>query len=119
LPGRFDYLGSEAVQAQLLTFRSPERARLTLQVPQMHCTSCIWLLENLSRLNPGIVEARVQFLRKEITITYLTAETSLKDVVRLLTAVGYEPRITLADVGRAAPPGGAYALLPASCIVPA
>jgi Cu+-exporting ATPase len=99
LPGRFDYLDSEAVQAQLLAFRSPERARLTLQVPQMHCTSCIWLLENLSRLNPGIVEARVQFLRKEITITYLTAETSLKDVVQLLTSVGYEPQITLAELG--------------------
>ncbi|GAB3313081.1 heavy metal translocating P-type ATPase metal-binding domain-containing protein [Hymenobacter humi] len=99
LPGRFDYLDSETVQAQLLAFRSPERARLTLQVPQMHCTSCIWLLENLPRLNPGIVEARVQFLRKEITITYLTAETSLKDVVQLLASVGYEPQITLAELG--------------------
>ncbi|MFC7666963.1 hypothetical protein ACFQT0_05670 [Hymenobacter humi] len=65
----------------------------------MHCTSCIWLLENLPRLNPGIVEARVQFLRKEITITYLTAETSLKDVVQLLASVGYEPQITLAELG--------------------
>ncbi|MDB5235714.1 MAG: hypothetical protein JWR44_2707 [Hymenobacter sp.] len=99
LPGRFDYLDSEAVQNQLLAFRSPERARLTLQVPQMHCTSCIWLLENLPRLNSGIVEARVQFLRKEITVTYLTAETSLKAVVQLLTSVGYEPQITLAELG--------------------
>ncbi|WP_223284543.1 heavy metal translocating P-type ATPase [Hymenobacter qilianensis] len=99
LPGRFDYLNSESVQAQLLAFRSEERARLTLQVPQMHCTSCIWLLENLPRLNPGIVEARVQFLRKEITITYLLAETSLKEVVQLLASVGYEPQITLAELG--------------------
>lgn len=99
LPGRFDYLDSEAVQAQLLAFRSPERARLTLQVPQMHCTSCIWLLEHLPKLNPGIVEARVQFLRKEITITYLTAGTSLKAVVQLLASVGYEPQITLAELG--------------------
>ncbi|MGY2134762.1 heavy metal translocating P-type ATPase [Hymenobacter sp. HD11105] len=99
LPGRFDYLDSDTVQAQLLSFRSAERARLTLQVPQMHCTSCIWLLENLSRLNPGIVEARVQFLRKEITITYLLAETNLKAVVQLLASVGYEPQITLAELG--------------------
>jgi len=99
LPGRFDYLDSESVQDQLLAFRSQERARLTLQVPQMHCTSCIWLLENLTKLNPGIVESRVQFLRKEITITYLTAETSLKAVVQLLASVGYEPQITLAELG--------------------
>jgi len=99
LPGRFDYLDSEAVQAQLLTFRSQERARLTLPVPQMHCTSCIWLLEHLPRLNPGIVEARVQFLRKEISITYQPEETSLKAVVQLLASVGYEPQITLAELG--------------------
>ena len=99
LPGRFDYLDSETVQAQLLSFRSAEWARLTLHVPQMHCTSCIWLLENLPRLNPGIVEARVQFLRKEITISYRLADTSLKAVVQLLASVGYEPRITLAELG--------------------
>ncbi|MCC2547799.1 heavy metal translocating P-type ATPase metal-binding domain-containing protein [Hymenobacter sp. BT175] len=99
LPGRFDYLNSETVQDQLLAFKSEERARLTLMVPQMHCTSCIWLLENLPRLNPGIVEARVQFLRKEITITYLQTETSLRAVVQLLASVGYEPRITLAELG--------------------
>lgn len=99
LPSRFDYLDSEAVQAQLLAFRSDTRARLTLAIPQMHCTSCIWLLEHLPRLNSGIVEARVQFLRKEITISYLPATTSLKDVVRLLASVGYEPQITLAELG--------------------
>ena len=99
LPGRFDYLDSETVQAQLLSFRSETRARLTLAIPQMHCTSCIWLLEHLPRLNPGVVEARVQFLRKEITISYLTAETTLKEVVQLLAAVGYEPQITLAELG--------------------
>ena len=99
LPGRFDYLDSETVQAQLLSFRSAEWARLTLHVPQMHCISCIWMLENLPRLNPGIVEARVQFLRKEITISYRLADTSLKAVVQLLASVGYEPQITLAELG--------------------
>ena len=99
LPGRFDYLDSDTVQAQLLSFRAETRARLTLPVPQMHCTSCIWLLENLPRLNPGIVEARVPFLRKEIAISYIPTDTSLKAVVQLLASVGYEPQITLAELG--------------------
>ncbi|MBT9395000.1 heavy metal translocating P-type ATPase metal-binding domain-containing protein [Hymenobacter sp. NST-14] len=99
LPGRFDYLDEESVQAQLLSFRSPERARLTLHIPQLHCTSCIWLLEQLGRLDAGIVEARVQFLRKEITLSYRPDQTSLKAVVQLLASVGYEPQITLAELG--------------------
>jgi len=99
LPGRFDYLDEESVQAQLLSFCSPERARLTLHIPQLHCTSCIWLLEQLGRLDAGIVEARVQFLRKEITLSYRPEVTSLKAVVQLLASVGYEPQITLAELG--------------------
>ncbi|GAB3868587.1 heavy metal translocating P-type ATPase metal-binding domain-containing protein [Hymenobacter segetis] len=99
LPGRFDYLDAEAVQAQLLAFRSPTLARLTFSIPQMHCASCIWLLENLFKLNPGISASRVNFLRKELTVSYQPATTTLKEVVKLLASVGYEPQITLAELG--------------------
>ncbi len=105
LPGRFDYLDSEEVQEQLLAFRSPTLARLTFQIPQMHCASCIWLLENLFKLNPGIGASRVNFLRKELTVSYHPADTSLKEVVQLLAAVGYEPQITLAELGAQPHPG--------------
>ncbi|MBJ6111609.1 heavy metal translocating P-type ATPase metal-binding domain-containing protein [Hymenobacter sp. BT523] len=99
LPGRFDYLDSESVQAQLLAFRSPTLARLTLSIPQMHCASCIWLLENLFKLNAGITASRVNFLRKELSISYQPEATSLKEVVKLLAAINYEPQITLAELG--------------------
>lgn len=101
LPGRFDYLDEESVQAQLLSFRSEQLARLTLPLPQMHCASCIYLLENLYKLDPGVTEARVNFLRREISLSYRPAETSLKAVVKLLASLGYEPQITLAELGAA------------------
>jgi Cu+-exporting ATPase len=99
LPGRFDYLDSDAVQSQLLAFRTPTLARLTFQIPQMHCASCIWLLENLFKLNPGVSASRVNFLRKELTVSYQPEITSLKEVVTLLAAINYEPQITLAELG--------------------
>jgi Cu+-exporting ATPase len=99
LPGRFEYLDSETVQGQLLAFRSPMLARLTFTIPQMHCASCIWLLENLFKLNPGITASRVNFLRKELTVSYQPEVTSLKEVVTLLAAINYEPQITLAELG--------------------
>ncbi|RSK50012.1 heavy metal translocating P-type ATPase [Hymenobacter rigui] len=99
LPGRFDYLDADSVQQQLLAFRSDTLARLTFSIPQMHCASCIWLLENLFRLNPGVTASRVNFLRKELTVSYNPGATSLNDVVKLLAAIGYEPQITLADLG--------------------
>ncbi|MBG8556264.1 heavy metal translocating P-type ATPase [Hymenobacter guriensis] len=99
LPGRFDYLDLESVQSQLLVFRSPTLSRLTLTIPQMHCASCIWLLENLFKLNPGISASRVNFLRKELSVSYQPQTTSLREVVQLLASVGYEPQITLAELG--------------------
>jgi len=105
LPGRFDFLDSEAVQNQLLAFYSPTLARLTFHIPQMHCASCIWLLENLFKLNPAIGTSRANFLRKELTVNYHPTDTSLKEVVKLLAAVGYEPQITLAELGAQPHPG--------------
>lgn len=99
LPGRFDYLDEDSVQAQLLSFRSERLARLTLHLPQMHCASCIYLLEQLYRLDAGVTEARVNFLRKEISLSYRPDQTTLKAVVQLLTSLGYEPQITLAELG--------------------
>ncbi|RPD48320.1 HAD family hydrolase [Hymenobacter sediminis] len=99
LPGRFDYLNSESVQSQLLAFRSEALNQLTFSIPQMHCASCIWLLENLFKLNPGITSSRVNFLRKELTVSYNPAATTLTEVAKLLASVGYEPQITLAELG--------------------
>ncbi|MBF9254160.1 heavy metal translocating P-type ATPase metal-binding domain-containing protein [Pontibacter sp. 172403-2] len=94
---RFAYLDDAGVEAQLISFRNDSICKLTFYVPQMHCSSCIWLLENLFKLNPGISASTVNFLRKEVSVTYLHQQTSLRDVVQLLARIGYEPAITLAD----------------------
>lgn len=95
---RFDYLLEESVKAQLLDFQDGTTGKVTFKVPQMHCSSCIWLLENLYKLDAGVVDARVNFLRKEISVTYNQQKTNLRNLVRLLARIGYEPFITLADL---------------------
>ncbi|ARS34993.1 heavy metal translocating P-type ATPase [Pontibacter actiniarum] len=94
---RFAYLDDAGVEAQLINFKNDSICKLTFYVPQMHCSSCIWLLENLFKLNPGVAESTVNFLRKEVSLTYFHQKTSLRQVVELLAQIGYEPAITLAD----------------------
>ncbi|WP_161887987.1 heavy metal translocating P-type ATPase [Pontibacter russatus] len=94
---RFAYLDDTGVETQLISFRNEHICKLTFYIPQMHCSSCIWLLENLFKLNPGISESTVNFLRKEVSLTFLNQQTSLREVVALLARIGYEPEITLAD----------------------
>ena len=94
---RFAYLDDAGVETQLLNFKNDTIGKLTFYIPQMHCSSCIWLLENLFKLNRGIAETTVNFMRKEVAITYFHQKTSLREVVQLLARIGYEPAITLAD----------------------
>ncbi|MDX5481132.1 MAG: heavy metal translocating P-type ATPase metal-binding domain-containing protein [Hymenobacteraceae bacterium] len=94
---RFAYLDDPGVEAQLINFKNDKICKLTFYIPQMHCSSCIWLLENLYKLNPGVSESTVNFLRKEVSLTYFHEKTNLREVVQLLARIGYEPAITLAD----------------------
>ncbi len=94
----YAYLDDEQVKTKLITYTDGKQSRVTLYLPKMHCSSCIWLLENLHCINPAIVKSQVDFTRKEINILYNEDAISLRKVVELLAFVGYEPTITLKDL---------------------
>ncbi|HRI28027.1 MAG TPA: heavy metal translocating P-type ATPase metal-binding domain-containing protein [Chitinophagales bacterium] len=98
LPGKFSYLDNESVKNALLKFTDGTLNKVSFSIPQMHCSSCIWLLENLYKLNPGVVRSTVNFPKKELHLTYKEGETTLKDVVMLLASLGYEPDIRLGNL---------------------
>lgn len=94
----YAYLDNEKVRHQLLSFTDGKQSRATFNLPQMHCSSCIWLLENLHHINKAIVSSQVNFPRKEISILYNEKDASLRNIVELLAFIGYEPRINLSDL---------------------
>jgi P-type Cu+ transporter len=94
---RFAYLEDEATINKLVQFNSGTQVNVTFSLPQMHCSSCVYLLENLHRINPGIIKSQTNFQRKEVFISYNPAEVSLRKVVELLAFIGYEPYISLKD----------------------
>lgn len=95
---RFAYLDDKDVISKLIQFDSPEYVNVTFSLPQMHCSSCIYLLENLHRIEKGVLASRTSFQRKEVLISYNPKEISLRKVVELLAFIGYEPNITLQEV---------------------
>lgn len=92
---RFQYLDEASVITRLVDFDDNTICHITFHIPQMHCSSCIWLLEHLYRLSPGVAQSKVNFLRKELTVTFIKEKISLRRVVELLASIGYEPLITL------------------------
>ncbi len=96
--GKFDFLDDQKVTDKLVHFKDETQYHVVFYLPQMHCSSCIWILENLSKINTGIIKSQVNFIKKEVTIIYNYRETSLKQIVEALSAIGYEPHISLNDL---------------------
>lgn len=95
---KYAYLDDESVMKKLVQFSSDTQTNVVFQLPQMHCSSCIFLLENLHRIDPGVIKSQAHFQRKEVFIVFNPQKISLRKVVELLAFIGYEPYISLKDV---------------------
>ncbi|MEK6510399.1 heavy metal translocating P-type ATPase [Myroides odoratimimus] len=93
--GKYDFLEKTEIINKLLEFNEGATNIVSLYIPHIHCSSCIWILENLHRLNDGVIRVLVNFPEKKATITFNSEKVSLKDLVLLLTKIGYEPYISL------------------------
>src|ERR1700761_954756 len=101
---KFAFLDQEKMAAALITFRNDEETHATFYLPAIHCSSCLYLLENLHRIHPGITSSRIDFATKTLAVVFDQGQISLRQTAELLTAIGYEPYISLRDLGAVQPP---------------
>ncbi len=97
IKNKYTYLDTEKIVEKLYDFIDNDISVITFYIPHIHCSSCIWVLENLHKLNVAIVSSQVDFPKKEVRITFNNTHISLKNVVELLSSIGYEPYISLED----------------------
>ena len=95
--GKYDFLDAPAIIEKLLEFNDGNMQVVNLYIPHIHCSSCIWILENLNKLNTGIKGSQVDFPKKTVRITFNSEAISLKQLAIMMNRIGYEPQITLAD----------------------
>lgn len=97
IKGKYNYLDNDEISSKIVEFSDGETSVVTFFIPNIHCSSCIWVLENLNKLNPGVKAALVNFPKKEVRLTYKTTQISLREIVELISSIGYEPNINLED----------------------
>jgi len=78
LKSQFDFLDNENVKSKIIQFSNGHESTVTFYIPKIHCSSCIWLLENLYKISPAISQSRVNFLRKEVKIVFSEIDFSLQ-----------------------------------------
>lgn len=100
---KFAFLDDKKIQQQLIQFQDDSQTHITFYIPHIHCSSCLWLLENLHRLDAGVQRVTVNFTRKEALVVFNQQETSLRHIAETLTSIGYEPYISLQDLRQKKP----------------
>lgn len=98
ISSHYGYLDEPKIIASLLDYSDENISIITLYIPSIHCSSCLWLLEHLYKINSSIVNSRIDFLKKQVVISFKHKEFSLRELVKMLGDIGYEPLISLQDV---------------------
>jgi Cu+-exporting ATPase len=96
--GKYAYLDLPEVHQRIIQFTDGRQTHINWYLPQMHCSSCVYLLENLHRLQEGVISAVVNFPEKRVRIIVDEEKIKLSQLAELLTYIGYEPYISLQDV---------------------
>ncbi len=95
----YAFLDDKSIEAKLVQFSNEELKQIVFYLPQMHCNSCIWILENIGKIDEGVLESRVNFVRKELLVTYDVTKTTLRNLVEHLDSIGYAPHLNLTNIG--------------------
>ncbi len=96
--GKYAYLDLPEVHDKIIDFTDGRQTHVNWFFPQMHCSSCVYLLENLHRLHEGVISSLVNFPEKKARIVIDEQKISLSKLAELLTYIGYEPYISLQDI---------------------
>ncbi|RFC53370.1 heavy metal translocating P-type ATPase [Brumimicrobium aurantiacum] len=86
----YDFLELDEVKKKYLFFENEDIKKIVFYIPQIHCNSCIWLLENSPKLYEGVQNAEVNFTDKTVQFT-LGQSVNVVDFALFLQKLGYAP----------------------------
>ncbi len=91
----YAFLDKNEVKEKLYKFKEGNMAKVIFFILSIHCASFVWLLENLNTLNKEISSSLVNFVKKEVSVTFNEKKITLRQLVELLASVHYIPHISL------------------------
>jgi len=87
----FEDLDDAGVQAACTEATGADRLRSRLYLEGVHCAACVWLVERLPEVLPGLDAVRLNLASSVVDVVWEPGRTSLSAVGRALDALGYTP----------------------------
>ncbi len=82
---------SQEFQKQYANRQENGVQRIQLALDGIHCAACVWLIEKLPNILPGIASTRVNLARGTVQLVWQQSQTPLSVVARKLAQLGYPP----------------------------
>ena len=87
---KYRFLDVEEIQSKYIHFEDESSIHITLFLPQIHCSSCIYLLEHIHKLDSRIASCQVNFAKREATLIF-EKTLPLSELATVLDKIGYAP----------------------------
>ena len=88
---KYAFLDIPEIKKRYVKFEDDQLIKVVLQLPNIHCSSCIYLLENAHKIEKNITNSQVHFAKKEASITFHKKHLPLSELALLLDKLGYPP----------------------------
>lgn len=88
----FKPLDVPEVFEEFVEFQNEDIYIVTFFLPAIHCSSCIYLLENLKKLNKNIIKSEANFTARTLQLT-IKKNVKLSEIAILLDQIGYRPEL--------------------------
>ncbi|MFT6001226.1 MAG: Cu+-exporting ATPase, partial [Neolewinella sp.] len=66
----YSWLDVEKLADRMIRYRDETQHHVAIELPAIHCASCVWLLERLPQLLPGVRNCVVDITRKQAAIQF-------------------------------------------------
>ncbi|HQR18452.1 MAG TPA: heavy metal translocating P-type ATPase [Gemmatimonadales bacterium] len=87
----FEEFDHPAFHALYVRIRPDGMAETELYLDGVHCASCVWLVERVPLMVPGVLRAELEVGRALAHITWDPGTSSLGQIARFLDTLGYRP----------------------------
>lgn len=88
---KYAFLDDPKNAESFYAFYQKDRAFIQIKSPHIQCASCVYLLEKLPQLQPGIYQSTVDFSQQQIGIHFNPEKINLRILIEWLSFIGYEP----------------------------
>lgn len=90
----YAWLDVPKLAERVVSYREETRWQVSIELPAIHCASCLWLLERLPHIFPAVYQCRVDFGRKRANIAFDPTRLSFRQLAEHLAAIGYPPHFS-------------------------